>query len=301
MSVLLFTDQLFDGYSRLERAIWNSGHFIFFALSVWFLLTHFKLKKYNWKNMLGISLLFSFLMGSSIELIQYFIGRDMDRGDLIADISGGFFGFLLVSSTCLNAKKYQIRRYIYIAMGGLFFIGFYPVIYILQDNFRMQSNFPILADFESSDELQRWDYTNIVDFRISDNKVTRGNHSLYVEFGLAQYPQISLQHFPSNWSKYDFLNIDIYNIQKNTINIVLKIYDRLHRDRGSNLSDRYNQVFNLKPGWNKLRVSLDDIQHAPASRLMDVNDIALVSLFLIAPEVNVSFYIDDIHLLADHD
>jgi len=296
MSIMLFTNQFFDSYSRLERAIWNSGHFVLFALSVWLLLTHTKLKNDGWKKLLIISLLFSFIIGMSIELIQSTIGRDMDRADLITDILGGFFGFLLAATAWREIKESKIRPYIYITMGLVFLIAFYPVTHILLDNYRMQSRFPVLADFESSAELQRWEHANVIRFETSTDHVSNGDYSLYVKFGLSQYPQISLLHFPSDWSGYDYLNLDIYNTQKIPTRIVLKVYDRLHRLRGSVLNDRYNQVFTLKPGWNKLQVSLQRIKNAPATRLMNIDDIALVSLFIIEPEKSVSIYVDNLSL-----
>jgi len=302
MFAMLFIRNPLETYDRLNQALWNTGHLFFFALLVALLLNQASLARRSWPAKLLFSVLLSVMLGSLIEVAQYSVGRYMALEDVVQDILGGLLGFFMVfyftdSSESGIFKSIVLKR---ITTGTLLILivllAFYPSYKIVQDNRRMQDDFPLLAGFESTDELARWDSDFVNQMRLDKQVVIEGAFSLFVEFGVSEYSDITLHAFSGDWRGYDWLNLSIYNDQSDDLPIELKIFDTQHVGNGYDYSDRFNRLLVLAPGWNEIKVSLDDIQNAARSRKVDLQNIAVVSLFVHRPSEPQRIYLDSIHL-----
>jgi len=165
-------------------------------------------------------------------------------------------------------------------------IAFYPVFKILLDKHRMQADLPLLAGFESSVELARWESDYVNRLELDQRIVKKGVSSLRVEFGVgSEYSDITLRALALDWRGYEWLNISIYNAQADNLAIELKIFDQQHLANGYAYSDRFNR-----------KVSLLDIQNAPQQRKIDLHNMAVITLFVQRPKRAQTIYLDNIHL-----
>lgn len=302
MSVMLFIRNPLETHDRLNQALWNTGHLFFFALLVVLLLNHALLVRRSWLAKLLFSVLLSLVLGGLIEVAQYSVGRYMELGDVVQDVLGGLLGFFVVlyftdSSESGIFKSVVLKK---TTTGALLLLimllAFYPTYKIVQDNRRMQDEFPVLAGFEVADELARWDSDFVNRMQRDQHTVIEGEFSLFVEFGVSEYSDITLQAFAGDWRGYDWLNFSIYNDQSDDLPIELKIFDSQHVRNGYAYSDRFNRLLMLVPGWNEIRVSLRDIQNSAQNRKVDLQNIAVVSLFIHRPSVPRRVYLDNFHL-----
>jgi len=305
MAVMLFIRNPLETHDRLNQALWNMGHLFFFALLGMLLLTQTSLARQSWQIKCLFSVLLSLLLGGIIEVIQYSIGRNMDFQDILQDMLGGVLGFLVVvfyldeSPVQRGTGRANLKK---IALGTslvvmVVLIAFYPVFKILLDKHRMQADLPLLAGFESSVELARWESDYVNRLELDQRIVKKGVSSLRVEFGVgSEYSDITLRALALDWRGYEWLNISIYNAQADNLAIELKIFDQQHLANGYAYSDRFNRPLRLLPGWNEIKVSLLDIQNAPQQRKIDLHNMAVITLFVQRPKRAQTIYLDNIHL-----
>lgn len=295
MVILLFTGNLFNP-DRLSQAFWDLGHLFLFAAIVWALLTHKKLSNLSNIQMLTVSIFISIFLGLLIEVIQYYSGRNMALNDLFNDILGGLIGYLITRIGLYDFHSFRIKLFLISLIFAAVCISLLPVFLILKDNFSMQDKFPVIADFEVENELKRWITHDIIYFKLSPENTIKGKHSLKVDFGISNYPNVYLRYFPSNWSDYKYFNFSVYNEQSENITIDMKISDHSHKNKNFAYNDRYNKTIDLSPGWNKLKISLFDVAQSPDGRLMDLKKISGFSIFLNKPDKLITIYIDDMYL-----
>ena len=299
MSVMLFTGNPFDSSLRLYQAIWNTGHLFFFALLTGLLITQTPLSQQGRMRILLVSLLFALLLGGLIEILQFFIGRSMELLDLFTDVLGALLGYLVVLQSAVFKQRpvrYINRPVNFLLSGIVLVVAFYPVFDVIKDNSMIESDFPVIADFESENSLDRWGSRHVGRFETDRQIFIEGESSVLIEFEVGRYPRVVLDALYRDWSSYDFLNLSIHNDQKDTVGIKLKVYDMKHLLTGSVYSDRFSQLINLEPGWNTLQFKLLDIRNAPKTRRMNLKDIAGLSLFIQDPDEVKLIHLDNIYL-----
>ena len=301
MSVMLFISNPIDDSFRLYQGLWNTGHLFFFAFLTWIFITHTPLIQRSWLRILVVSLLFSLLLGGLIEVLQFIVGRYMEWQDLFTDMLGALLGFLTVQFLAPEDRRPLNRPVIVLLSIVVLLAAFYPVISIVRDNLKIEADFPVIANFESEDVLARWDNEYVGKFEINHQLYVEGESSAYIEFELSDeyeeyYPGVALEVIYPDWSAYQYLNISIHNDQKRNLDVEVKVYDRLHRQTGYEYSDRFNREVSLMPGWNNLKINLQDILNAPQGRRMNLGDIAGFSIFMQNPETVTSIHLDNIHL-----
>jgi len=294
MSIMLFTNTLFNNY-QLGQAIWNLGHFLLFSTFIWLVLTHKKIITIKPLWMLLISIFLTFILGSLIEVAQYYTGRNMEFHDLQTDLLGGLFAYVTVA--LFYYKKNRILKYfLYSLLFSILILVLMPLVEVINDEIKMQQEFPVLSDFEDADKIYRWVEEDIYLMQQVRTRKVEGEYSLLVKYLSKGNPHISLKNFPSDWIDYNFLNFSVYNDQSYDVSIILKISDRLHKERGYIASDRYNKILLLKPGWNTYKIKLMEIEKAPLSRELNLHEVAEFSFYMEKSGVAISLNIDNIYL-----
>ena len=64
-------------------------------------------------------------------------------------------------------------------------------------------------------------------------------------------------------------------------------------------SDRFNRRIFIRPGWNRIRISLTDVKSAPGKRLMDMTEIRDFSFFASRLKQPLTLYVDKVYLSMD--
>jgi hypothetical protein len=247
--------------------------------------------------------LFCLVVGAATEVMQRFLGRSFQYSDILNDIIGGYAGLFIAQIQLLSntAKSRKVEHkfskqltYIFLVLMLSLYSG-RSFIKAAINEYNLRTDFPIMSDFETPFERDRW-RANRVKTEIGDTYAKSGSKGMKVTFLPATYPSINLRDFITDWTDFQSLRISIFNPKNHTIKIVLKIDDHIHHHRGYRFEDRFNMTFNIDQGWNDLSIPLNDIRNAPNNRMMAMNEIFSVSLFMIRVKQPKTIYIDDVYL-----
>jgi len=291
---LLFVGGAGDESTRLVKAIWNSGHlFLFVGLTLALLGVNSLKNKTSVQQLLLVTVL-GLGAGVGIEFLQLLTGRYFELNDVLFDLSGAWLGLLLF---WVHRSQRRIMALVKALPFMLLFIFvvFQPVFTAYRDEIAMKRDFPLLADFESDNELSRW-RGNDARLSLQRKQIRHGQSALAIDFFPGEYPGFALHELVGDWRGYKYLKFSLYNAQSSSMEIVLKIYDRQHPRNSYEYADRFNRRIILQPGWNDVTVKLEDIHQAPGNRTMDMADIVNISLFLVNQKRPASMYFDYLYL-----
>ncbi|MBI5577215.1 MAG: VanZ family protein [Deltaproteobacteria bacterium] len=293
LAVLLFAGG--PGYHSLRsvQALWNLGHIVAFSLWTYLLVTWSRVEEYSPLRQRALGIAFCMVAGAGSEWIQSWIGRDASLGDVLRDVAGGW---LTLSFFAPSAKSFS--RHARRATGALavFFlvVACLPLATALFDEAASRSRFPVLSDFETPFEKSRWE--GGARYSVDTTIARRGKSSLRVDMDTSLYSGVSLVYFPRKWTGYRALVIDVLNPSPDPLDIRCRIHDKRHEEGERQTQDRFNRFYRLPPGWNEIRIDLDDVANAPKDRAMDLENIRAVGLFAMKLPAPRSMYVDSVRL-----
>lgn len=293
---LLFAPVGPDYYShRLYKALWDLGHLLFFALAAYILVRglrgRIRLSGPGWILLLSAGAL---LAGALVELIQFQIGRSISGRDLFNDVVGAYLVGVLyppIRRELALGLRWFLQAGLVILLGAVVA----PLATLTYDHYLAVRQFPLLASFEHPTELSRWkggDYERVALYP------AHGNQALRIRFQGKGYEGVSLSHFPGNWRGFQFLELSIYN-EGEALKATLRIHDEAHVRGDMAYSDRYNLHFALEPGWNHLRVPLQAVAQAPATRQMQMDQVRNLGLFVHNLGRSATIYLDHVRLASE--
>lgn len=278
----------------LLRDFWDIGHLVLFGLlSYSYFSCHWAVQYDVFYRLKFVSIAAPGL-GAVVELLQLFLGREFSLNDIVNDLIGGYLGLLLLALR--NIKIRGLERFIvHVGIILLLGLGLRNLAFHLVDEWEMRRAFPVLADFDTPRQLDRWEFSNVL-IRRSEKYSKSGGWSLDAQFHGAGYPGLTLSHLIGDWSGHHLLNLTVYNPSSKTLPFELKVYDRQHLLNGFGYGDRFNAVIAIDPGWNSIAIPLHKIEHAPLQRRMNMHEIQALSLFTHNPVAPIRLYIDSIRL-----
>ena len=293
LSVLFFWGG--SGYysPRSFQAAWNLGHIIYFALLAVVILAWLREKSRHPSIQILIVFGLTFAIGGLVELLQAGFQRTPDLGDLFRNLIGALCGIVFWGPTFRKIAT-TTRRLFQIITIALIVFQIYPVGVALIDEHQARHQFPVLSDFESPLEIQRWQ--GDADFRIDHTVYQSGQSSLRVNLSTDQYSGVSLQYIPQNWHGFSQFQFCAYNPSVRPLSITCRIHDTIHTTGVQRYSDRFNRTYTLHQGWNTITIPLRDIQTAPDTRIMDLGHIRAIGIFATRLPHPRLMYIDDVKL-----
>jgi VanZ family protein len=279
--------------ARSFKAAWDLGHILFFALAsvLAILLARQRGIRTEWQFALALIVL-GVGCGILIEIAQLGVGgRSVDCWDVYRDL----LGILTALVFCgILPGSLHLRRGFLFVCALLLFSSIGPLAVALVDEYLADRQFPVLADFETPFEEDRFVPAGHV--QRSGTFARSGRHSLHVRLTTATYSGVSLFYFPHNWEGYEQLHFSVYNPSRDRLVLHCRIHDRWHKDHGMVYRDRFHQAFPLVQGWNDCRVSLEAVHRAPAEREMDMKAIESFALFVVRQDRSRVLYLDHIFL-----
>jgi len=293
ISLFLFVAPTDQASSRPVKALWNTGHVIGFAIWIGIIQNRWKkLETYSALFQLSLLLLISFLLGILIEILQTFIvGRIASPMDVIRDVTGSLFAIAFFNSR-IQMTSALPRMLIRVTASILMFFVLIPLFTVTVDEVTANSQFPIIADFESPFELSRIETSAKI---VLDEQLRHhGKRSMKVTLETTQYSGINLTSFPRDWRSFKSLDFSIFNHANYKINMTCRINDLNHNDL---YRDRFNLRFPVNPGWNHISAPLVDVENAPKSRKMDMTAIKHIGIFATSLAEPIEINIDYIRLL----
>lgn len=303
--LLLFqSDYFFNPHRYILGQVLSIGHIPLFGLLSWTILTGINIKSPKisnwpiWSYLVAFILTFGF--GFLIELAQVFTPRDASVKDLIYNILGALV-FLSIGILWVNkefTEKYSkvkgFLRFVFIALVLILFVFLLkPLISKIIDENHKKKSFPMISAFETRREVARWDGGKNY-LELSQEYTDEGQYSLKTILYPAQYSGISMAHPPKDWRGYDRMGFTIFNPSEKSLMIILKIFDWKHTFK---YDDRFNKDIRLTPGWNRISISIKDIESAPKTRKMRMDQIGQISFFMRGLKKEQVLFFDNIRLL----
>ncbi len=280
--------------SRSFKQFWNLGHVFFFALLTFILMQRWNLLKNMdlWKQLLWI-LPVTFLMGGVIEWAQVDFQRTSEFEDVWRNMEGAMLAIFFFSPG-RKAVAPNMLKALKIGVIALIIMEIYSPLSAVFDETMAREQFPVLSDFESRPQAERWQSENAMS--ITSEEVHSGKYSLKVQLSTKKYSGVFLEYFPRNWEGYRILNFSVANPRPDTLMLVCRIHDAQHVRGDQRYSDRFNRRLTVCPGWNQFSISLYDIEQAPREREMDSKNIINFGLFAVELPSPRIIYIDDVYL-----
>lgn len=275
-------------------AAWDLGHVVAFSLWSYLLLAWRPLREASPARQWGIALAFCLVAGAATEGIQYLLGGDASIGDLLRDMVGGVIALSWLSPSAMVLPE-RVRRTARTVAATLLVIACLPLAAALSDEGIARLQFPVLCDFETPFEIDRWDGGG-ARFSVDRSVARHGKASLRVEMDTSPYSGVALVYFPRDWRGYRFLILDALNPSQEEIDITCRIHDLRHEEGEQRYEDRYNNTFHLRSGWNHFRINLEEVARAPAGRILDLGTIRVVGIFATRLPTPRTIFLDHIRL-----
>lgn len=280
--------------ARSFKSAWDLGHILFFFLSTRLFLLHAAKRRGNKRSrFLFFKICASvFVLGVLIELIQKALGgRTVDGWDVYRDLLGCVSAYIASELFPVANRSFILPA---IVVSLLLIAASWPLLRSLADENIARRQFPVLADFETPFEQNRFSPGS----RVQREKevASHGRFSLRIQLTTATYSGASLFYFLHDWRGYNYLNFSMYNPGKKDLSLHCRIHDIHHLQHGMRFSDRFHRLFVLHSGWNQCQVSLAAVRTAPATRRMDMAHIQSFAFFVIRQPRPHVIYMDNIYL-----
>ena len=293
LSIFFFILGPSDYSHRLIKEFWNLGHILYFAILIFIILKEINwIKRQTFRNQLIFCLLITFFFSIIIEGIQFFIDRDADIGDVRKNFIGCIFTLSFFYKNLFFNKK--IVKFLQVLVVILVLFESRSFLSIFFDEIVASEQFPILSDFETPFEKKRWQGNS--EFSVDHKIIRNGNSSLKVNLNTNKYSNILLKYFPGDWSAYNYLSFSVFNTNLTPMKIYCRVYDNQHIKNGYGYTDRFNKKLEISAGWNDITISMEEIEHAPKNRLMNIKEVKDFCIFVTNLEKPVTIYIDNVKL-----
>ncbi len=285
-----------DYYSaRSYRLAWDLGHICLFFLWTYTLVKTWKsFARKPFPIQFILILLITSFVGFLIEWGQSVSHRTFSLHDILRNIIGGIAAIVFLSPT-RNALSRILLYTIQTIVSLLVLLQIYPLVRVLVDEVIAKEQLPILSNFETPFEIHRWRSHSII--AIDKETVREGSGSLKIPLSTDEYSGASLAHFPSDWLKYKYFHISIFNTSQEPLKVILRIHDDQHITSGQSYWDRFNREFILSHGWNDINIPIEDIRNAPKNRVMDLLSVKNVGIFVVRLKTPKVIYVDDVRLV----
>ncbi len=296
IAAIVITPYLFfigspEDYSpRSLKHAWNMGHIIYFAILPLAIILCINIENIKSWHQISIAFGMAVVFGTLLELFQSSFGRTFDVFDLMRNVIGAMVG---VSFIC--PVRRVIPGVIKLLTLGLVATQLYPIAEALSDEYHMRRDFPILSDFETPFQIQRWEGSATMSV-VKDIGSTK-SRALKAVLPITKYPGVSLKYFLPDWHLYKRFQFKVYSPYPKPLSLTCRIHDEAHEEAVQHFDDRFNKTFQINSGWNTISIDLIEVGQAPKNRLMDLTSIRGIIIFAVSPALPLTIYIDDLRLI----
>ena len=235
--------------------------------------------------------LFGVLLTSAIwEGLQPLWQGDRDVWDIIVTVAGGMM-FLVWTTPAQTLEQLVFWRFVAVGILGLGFSR--PLLYVAA-RYNERNMFPRIASFESPLEYVRWSSQGC---RVRRSRATsaHGRYSLHVVvLDSTPYSGASMVSPSRSWTGYRSLSFAIY--RESVIPTPQRIFLRIDDRDAPPYADRFQAVFPLTTGWNRIALDLEKDLRTEQGRFLNKESIRSLTFFLANERPGASFYLDDIRL-----
>ena len=123
---------------------------------------------------------------------------------------------------------------------------FYPIVIDLTDEHHARRDFPILSDFQTPYQINRWTGDAAITI---ENIGSQGNRAMRADLTTQVYSGVALKYFPADWQQYQRFQFRIYNPSADAIKITCRIHDKKHTQDVQRYQDRYNTPYQQRGSY----------------------------------------------------
>ncbi len=218
-------------------------------------------------------------LGGLAEVVQGWTGRHPSLHDAVANALGVTAGLLVATWPSGASRWGRLGRVL--AIVGLVAGPSMPALTTLADCTLEPFEMPVLASFESSREMTRWEFQECRATRSRDH-VTDSSKSLRLDLGPGIYPGATLAWPVGDWSGYRTLQFDAFLAPGPPLDLVVKIEDESGRGRSE-------RIFRLNPGPNRVRIALAGVR-------LDFRQVRRLQFFVDGLDRMVTVWLDGVRL-----
>ena len=241
----------------------------------------------------GSMLMFS----GAIEIIQPLTGRSESWTDLTNGVVGILIALLFLA-TRSSPTRWQLLL-IPLTIAG-FGMAFGPAWKESAGLRWRASHFPLLADFESDDELRLWLGTGLGNVRSDGTAVERSReHASHGEWSLriltttaATWPGVRILNGKQDWRGKENFAFDVW-CDGPAFTLSIRIDDDFPH---KHYQERFNDAFDIKPGWNHIAIPTAEIETKPKYRRLNLAAIQRTIFYVNEPKTEHTFFIDHLRL-----
>lgn len=215
-----------------------------------------------------------------VEVVQYFVGRSADWGDLFRGVLGAFAA--AAGLTAWRSRRRPVRAVVY----ALLTVGLlaWPVIDSgprLFDAYEGYRDFPVLAKFETQRELLRW-VPQQAELTRTPDPTNPGGWVGRLDFhsGPEKYPGARMEPVTGDFRGYRWLCCS-FEVEGGPLNVVISV-------RGGPLTDGHTVHFQAGrvygPGPQLVRLDLPALAAKADPVPLDLSDVRVVQFFVNRPK-----------------
>jgi VanZ family protein len=142
--------------TRSFKHFWDLGHIIFYAIFIYLILSLWqKLSIQPFWRQCAWTFAITVLLGATVEIGQSGIGRSPDLGDLARNFIGASLTLFFWAPSRKIVPKLRLRLFQVLTVTAIV-ISLVPLAVALTDEWIAENQFPVLSDFETPFELDRW-------------------------------------------------------------------------------------------------------------------------------------------------
>ena len=247
------------------------------------------------------ALLFAIALGGMTELGQLFTHRDPSLRDMLLDARGAACALVwatLFDARCRAGWRPALRRAIGLLVAvALSALILSPLAWASAGYAQRAWRFPTLFTPATRLDLLFIGLTaSTPELAKVPPNVARAPHELALRVPLQSRPYagVTLDEPSPDWRGFHVLVVEASNATRTDLTVHLRIHDRSH---DWTAPDRYNTEFRLAAGSRgSFEFPLEDIQHGPSGRLLDLGHVAGVALYRAGPEGPREFWLHRIEL-----
>lgn len=221
------------------------------------------------------ALAFTAVAGTFVELIQPWIGRDGEIGDVVSDVSGA--AAALATTALFEGLKRLLAS---VVLAGAIGIVLFPTVAPTLGYVDRHRQFPAILDLSSPFDryFLRFDAVDSVVAELPRRwRRASDPPSLRIRVGTGDWPGVMHVEPSPDWSGYTSLNIDWTNPGARPLTLTLRVHDLDHDNRRD---DRFNETLTLAAATRSVvSVPLERVAQGPLARRLDLERVGGINVF----------------------